>query len=119
MKFWLLVFLGGGLGSLCRAALSMWFNGLHWIPAGTFIANLTACFLLGFAVEWVKGAEARWFWAVGFCGGFSTFSTFSLETYVLWEKGQYIQGMLYATFSFLACLIALSLGLIGGKYFQT
>lgn len=82
-----LVFVGGGLGSLARYGTGKAF--MKWssvFPFGTLTANILACMILGFFTGWaaLKPVDSvtayRAFIAVGFCGGFSTFSSFSNET---------------------------------------
>jgi len=89
---WLLVFLGGGLGSVLRYALSLGLNGKHIMPWGTVLANLLATGLLAFLVYHFQdnfSEKQRLFWMIGLCGGFSTFSTFSLENWQLIQSQQY------------------------------
>lgn len=96
-----LIFLGGGLGSLARygvgkAAIQFYSDGKF--PLGTLIANTLACLILGIMLytfrdrlienEWVK-----YLVVIGFCGGFSTFSTFSLETVKLFQSGLVYWGI--------------------------
>jgi len=80
--FW--VFLGGGLGSICRYGISKLLSGNHFdFPLATLLANIISCIILGylFGVTLKAGLtnQAKLLWMTGFCGGFSTFSTFSLE----------------------------------------
>lgn len=111
---WLFVFLGGGFGSLCRYYLSLWLSAksASSIPWGTFASNILACIILGLAIaRYSKGeGNSNEIWmtlvGVGFCGGFSTFSTFSKENYELLNSGQY--GMLG-----MYVLISLILGVVG------
>jgi CrcB protein len=90
----LLIFIGGGLGSLARygvGQLSARYSALTF-PIGTFISNTIACVLLAFLVYSFLPKNPTYTWIqplliIGFCGGFSTFSTFSNETIQLFQQG--------------------------------
>jgi CrcB protein len=111
----LVIFLGGGIGSVCRylAGLSITrhFPGAYPFPAGTFVVNITGCFLIGllygiglrhswFTVDW------RLFLITGICGGYTTFSTFSNEAILLIRQGNYLYFLLYITLSVVVGLLA-------------
>lgn len=92
MKF-LAVFIGGGLGSLCRFLLASLNVGSNTaIPYGTLSANFMSSFILGALVAWFSAKNdpspsVVLLLTTGFCGGFSTFSTFSLELFQLSKNG--------------------------------
>lgn len=123
MRELLLVFLGGGLGSTVRFSLGKWVNALHnhHFPWGTLVVNIVACFILGFVIgladhKQIISASSRLFWTVGFCGGFSTFSTFSNETLYLIQAGFTISLILYISLSLLLCVAAIFGGLYIGEH---
>lgn len=111
-----LVFLGGGLGSLARWSLSLTIQPLlPRFPWATLAANGLACLVMGILMghQLTTGVveQRRLFLAVGFCGGFSTFSTFSAETLLLWQGGQQTLAALNVLGSLLLCFACLLLGL--------
>jgi CrcB protein len=110
MKIWILVFIGGGIGSLCRFLVSRWITGITApvFPYGTFAVNITGCFLIGFFVFYfTEGrfgmATVPWrlFLVTGICGGYTTFSAFSYENITLLENKQILIFLTY-TFASLA-----------------
>ena len=123
MRALLMVFIGGGLGSIVRYSLGKWVNALHGhnFPYGTLVANIVACFALGLIVgladhRQLFSPNARLFWTVGFCGGFSTFSTFSHEAITLLQCGFTLNSLIYVIVSLLLCVLAAYAGLFLGEH---
>ena len=95
MNIWLAVFLGGGAGSMIRFALSravLAFIGIAAFPVATLLSNLFATALLAWVMlRWELHLPGKEQWqallAIGFCGGFSTFSAFSMENHQLLRDG--------------------------------
>ncbi|HMQ48312.1 MAG TPA: fluoride efflux transporter CrcB [Saprospiraceae bacterium] len=116
MNTWLLVFLGGGIGSICRFAIAQLLGtlSLHF-PWATLFANLISClvlgYLLGLSGRGLMDQNLKYLLMTGFCGGFSTFSTFSGETLGLFQKGQPELGLLNIGLSVALCLFCIFLGL--------
>jgi fluoride exporter len=117
-----LVALGGALGSVSRfllgPALQRAFDATF--PVGTLFINIMGSLILGFVMRLaIEGAnvtpEARAFIAIGFCGGFTTFSTFSYETIRLLEDGEGGRALMYVLASVLLSLAAAFLGLVAAR----
>lgn len=112
----LFVFLGGGLGSLCRYGISKAIKqtDLHF-PTATFVANVLSCIVLGYLIglslkEGISSPQ-RLLWMTGFCGGFSTFSTFSGETFTLLQGGATSTAFAYVFASVVVCVMCIWLGI--------
>ena len=94
LQLLLAVFIGGGTGSVARWFLSMRFNPLHHaIPLGTLTANLIGAFIIGVGLAWfnrMTHIDPMWKLLIttGFCGGLTTFSTFSAEVVFLLQDGR-------------------------------
>ena len=99
------VFIGSGLGGVCRWGLSVWLNSGH--PYGTFAANILGCFIIGLLSRMMPMSDtARLLLTVGFCGGFTTFSTFINENLLMMRGGQLVSALLYITLSIVSGLLA-------------
>lgn len=108
------VALGGAFGSVARYLAGIGAGKLFGLgfPWGTLIINIAGSFLIGafvelFALRLNLSQPIRVFLTVGFCGGFTTFSTFSLESYLLMERGEMIPAALYIVASVVLSIAAL------------
>ena len=109
---------GGALGSVARYLAGIGATKLFGLafPWGTLLINVSGSFLIGafvelFALKWDLPQEARVFLTVGICGGFTTFSTFSLEAWLLMERGEWGYAAAYVAGSVVLSIAALILGL--------
>lgn len=115
----LLVGAGGAMGAVARYGTGILFGHIGWsgFPFATMTANITGSFAMGLLIGWLALAggdgqgNLRLFLAIGLLGGFTTFSSFSLDAISLFERGQWGSGSLYVIVSVLASLLALMLGL--------
>lgn len=115
----LLVGIGGALGSIARY-LSGVAVGRVWqssFPLATMLINITGSLIMGLFIGWLARttpawqADARLFFAIGVLGGFTTLSSFSLDTVVLLERGEVAQAAVYVTVSIAVSIVALFVGL--------
>jgi fluoride exporter len=124
-KYLLLVFTGGGIGSLFRFGMSKAFNPVFQnFPLGTFLSNLTASLIVGFIVglPFIQNNNSdfyKYFIVLGICGGFSTFSGFSHETYALIKQDNYQYAVLNIATNVILCLVAIIIGIKLGKWVQS
>jgi len=96
-----MVMIGGAIGTWLRYVLSKWFNEQAWtrgFPYGTMFINVTGSFVLGMAAVLIRDRLPPrfqdWYLLIGtgFCGGYTTFSTFELETYQLVNDHSYLRA---------------------------
>lgn len=111
----LFVAFGGALGAVARYAISL-IPVKTGFPILTLITNIVGAVLIGFIVGFTDNRDGIsdnviLFWKTGVCGGFTTFSTFSLEACNLFENKQYTVGAIYVILSFGCCV----LGVLCGK----
>lgn len=112
-----LIALGGAIGSLCRYIVGglVQRSSATGFPVGTMFVNVTGCFLVGILVRALLNVqlsvELRALLVIGFCGGFTTFSTFSFEAVGLIEGGEYARAATYLVASVVLCLIATLAGM--------
>lgn len=115
MKECLFVGAGGFVGSIARYGLSVLANTLAvshlW---GTMAANILGSLLIGFIMALSKG-DVYLFAAVGFCGGFTTFSTFSAQVLEQFRNGHYSMALIYVFASVAICVLSVAAGLYIGK----
>jgi fluoride exporter len=113
------VALGGALGSLGRYWIAELFAALGIVafPWATLFANVTGSFLIGVIAtltgpdgRLLVAPELRQFWMVGVCGGYTTFSSFSLQTLTLAQGGEWARAGLNVVLSVVLCLLAVWLG---------
>ena len=101
MKQLILVFVGGGAGSVLRFLLGRWLNTTpNGIPYGTFAANILGSLLIGLILGWALknnslSPNSTLLLATGFCGGFTTFSTFAYENHLMLKSGDFLTFAIY------------------------
>ena len=118
-----LIFIGAGFGGVFRYWMS---NGVYWLvgrqfPYGTLVVNVSGCFLMGLLFVLILerfdgvGPQLRSLLLIGLLGGYTTFSSFSIETLNLFENGAWMSAFLNIFLSVILCIAAAWLGLIGGR----
>ena len=116
MKALIYIFLGGGFGSVFRYLISKFFivdkNSFPW---STLIANFIGCFIIGSILGWYVYNNKQYsdlfiFLSIGFCGGLTTFSTFSIEGLTFLKNGELLLFVIYIFTSILGGLLLTALG---------
>src|SRR6218665_1789970 len=113
MRAILIIWIGGGLGSVMRYLAQLGMSKLMTVtfPAGTLLVNITGCFMIGLLYGLADKyaaltTEWRLFLVTGLCGGYTTFSSFSYEGISLFRQGNYTYFILYILLSVVAGLLA-------------
>ncbi len=114
----LLIMLGGAAGSLARYALSLWMLPVsETLPLGTILVNVTGCFVIGFfgtltlsEGRFPVSENLRLFVMIGLCGGFTTFSSFSLQTLDFLRSGAIVRAAINIGASVALCVGAVAAG---------
>ncbi len=121
MVSYILVMLGGALGTGARFCVSGFIaeRGGEFFPLGTLIVNISGSFVIGFLAAFTDpegthlvSPRLRQFLMIGVCGGYTTFSSFSLQTLDFVRDGDWMKAFLNTTLSFACCLAAVWLGRI-------
>jgi CrcB protein len=119
----LLIFIGGGLGSIVRYYLSHLMNSYQLIKfnLGTLSVNVIGSFFIGLILGYVLKSQPEnqnliSFAVIGFCGGFTTFSSFSYDNFLLLKQGDYLQFLIYAVGSLVVGLLAVAVGFLITKF---
>jgi CrcB protein len=127
MITYLWIALGGALGTIARFAVSSALDRMigETFPWGTVVVNISGCLVIGLLAtitgpdgRVVVGPDLRQFMLVGLCGGYTTFSSFSLQTLNLIRNGELMGAAGNAAISFAACMLADWIGAIVGQVFN-
>ena len=119
MMGYLVVFVGAGVGGMMRHAMNIWvarLAGTHF-PMHTLVINVTGSMVMGMVTGWfaMKGGAGighlRLFLATGILGGYTTFSAFSLDAALLWERHEHLLAAYYVGGSVVLSLLGLAAGL--------
>ena len=119
MKRLVFLALGGALGTLARYGLNVLVSQrIATFPLGTMIVNITGCFVIGVLAALTLRSEWRDFLMVGVCGGFTTFSSYGIQTLNLARDGEWLFVTLNVVGSNVLSLVAVYLGWVLGRLLQ-
>lgn len=118
MNAFILVFIGGGVGAMSRYGSGLLVGRVvrHGFPWATLFVNVAGSLVMGLVIAWLARRSSgdsglRLLLAVGFLGGFTTFSSFSLDAVALYERGEMTAAMIYVLASVVVSILALFAGL--------
>ena len=118
LKTIFLIGIGGGAGSILRYLVSIYLlkYSKSTLPVATLLVNILGCLAIGILLgilgkQQIQNPNIKYLLVIGFCGGFTTFSTFAAENIQLLQTGNFLTVFSYITVSILLCLIAVWLGL--------
>ncbi len=118
MSNYLWVALGSALGGMARFYIGSHMGPMQYFPWATFMINALGSFVIGYASHWSHIGPVRFLVMVGLCGGFTTFSSFSLENLTLLREGEVARAAAYIGGSVIVCLAAVWIGFSAARWQQ-